>query len=111
MHDPNFIVLWEAPKLAKPEFRLYYDESGRVLFYSGEKPEGNYIVIDTQTFAEGRPDLRVVDGRISTVQHGQVVSRLAPGSTGTLCAKEDISIVVDSDYGEVTNWELKLYEL
>jgi hypothetical protein len=38
------IVIWEQAPLVKPEFRLYYDDKGKVLFYSCEKPEGNYIV-------------------------------------------------------------------
>ena len=110
MHDPNFVVLWEPGPMTKTEYRLYYDESGRVLFYTGEKPEGNYLVIDSATYAECRADLRVVDGRLSTVPRGRVVSRLVPGISGTPCAKEDISIVVGSD-NEITYWELKTYEL
>ena len=40
------VVIWEQVPLVKPEFRLYYDDKGKVLFYSCEKPEGDYIVID-----------------------------------------------------------------
>ena len=39
-------VIWEAPPIIKPEFRLYYDERGNVLFYTCEKPAGNYVIID-----------------------------------------------------------------
>ena len=108
MHDPNFIVLWEPGPMVKTEYRLYHDDSGRILFYTCEKPEGKYLVIDAVTYASCSPDLRVVDGRISTVQRGQVISRLVPGVIGTLCAKEDISIMVETDG---INWELKVYEL
>jgi hypothetical protein len=60
-------VIWESPPIIKPEFRLYYDERGCVLFYTCEKPEGNYIVIDSNTYAQGRPDVRVVDGKITSM--------------------------------------------
>ena len=31
MENPDIIVLFEAPKIIPPEFRLYYDERGDVL--------------------------------------------------------------------------------
>lgn len=105
------ILIWEAPPIIKPEFRLYYDDKGKVLFYTCEKPEGNYIVIDANTFAQGRPDVRVVDGKLSTVNSGSIVSKLIPDETGTTCAKEDISIIVDKTYKDNITWKLKTYEL
>lgn len=107
------ILIWEPPPIQKPEFRLYYDDKGKVLFYSCEKPEGNYIVIDATTYAAGRPDLRVIDGKISTAIPSLVVSKLMPNNDeGIICAEEDISIVVDSDYKEKTiKWKLNTYEL
>lgn len=107
------ILLWEPPPLQKPEFRLYYDDKGKVLFYSCEKPEGNYIIIDAATYAAGRPDLRVIDGKISTAIPSLVVSKLMPNETdGIICASEDISIVVDDSYkGKTTKWKLNTYEL
>lgn len=111
MHNPNYIILWEPEPMIKPEYRLYYDDSGRVLFYSCEKPEGNYIVIDAVTYSAGNPGLRIVDGRISTVQRGNVVARLVPGEIGISCAKEDVSIVVGKKHKEIIKWKLMLYEL
>ena len=107
--DPEeYVIVWEAPVLAKPEFRLYYDDTGRVLCYTCETIEGNYIVVDALTFAEGRPDLRIVDGRIVRSTSGAVISRLYPDTKGTLCEIEDISIITESD-GQY--WKLKTYEL
>lgn len=102
------MFVWIAPAIIKPEFRLYYDDSGRVLFYTCEKPEGKYIVIDSSTYAQSRPDIRVVDGKIvTTASAGAVVAKLTTSSTGVRCAKQDISVIVDDDYtGETTNWEL-----
>lgn len=109
----DFIIVWEAPPIVKPEFRLYYDEKGKVLFYTSEKPEGNYIVVDALTYAEGRPDLRVVDGRISTVNKGSVVSKLIPDKNeGVECSAEDVSIIVPKKCKvKKIKWKLKTYEL
>lgn len=106
------ILIWEAPPIIKPEFRLYYDDKGKVLFYTCDKPEGKYIVIDANTFAQGRPDIRVVDGKIASVDSGAVVSKLILNIEGIYCASEDISIVVDETYdGETNKWKLITYEL
>ena len=106
------ILIWEPKPLQKPEFRLYYDDKGKVLFYSCEKPEGNYIVIDAATYAAGRPDVRVIDGKISTAIPSLVVSKLMPNIEGTCCTEEDISIIVDDNYkGKTTKWKLNTYEL
>lgn len=112
MDENNFTLIWEAPAIVKPEFRLYYDEAGRVICYTCEKLEGNYLVIDSSTYAEGRPDIRVVDGRLAAGVSATVVSRLVPGSPGIRCAAEDFNIVVDDDYqGPTITWKLKTYEL
>lgn len=112
MSETETMVVWEAPVIVKPEFRLYYNEAGRVECYTCEKLEGKYIVVDAVTFAQSRPDLRVVDGKLSTVSTGSVVSKLTKSDTGARCAAEDISILVSEDYaGDITNWELLTYEL
>lgn len=104
---------YEAPKILPPEFRLYYDEKGNVITYTCEKLEGNYIVIDALTFAQARPDVRVIDGRISTVQPAMVITKLMPNdANGTLCAEEDVSIIVQPNHsGKIQKWNLNIYEL
>jgi hypothetical protein len=104
-------VIWEAPPVIKPEFRLYYDERGNVLFYTCEKPAGSYVVIDANTYAQGRPDVKVIDGKVAGAIAGSIVSKLIQDDDGTLCASEDLSIVVDSSYSNITKWKLTTYEL
>jgi len=109
--NQDYIIIFEAPKIEKPEFRLYYDKQGKVVCYTCEKLEGNFIIIDALTFAEARPDVRVVDGKITKVQ-AAIVSKLMPGTIGQRCAREDISIIVDDMYtGKTRNWEMTTYEL
>lgn len=106
------VIIWEAPKIIPPEFRLYYDEKGHVTNYTCEKLEGNYIVIDAFTFAQARPDVRVIDGKISTVQPAQIITKLMPDDNGILCSEEDVSIVVQPNHaGKIQKWNLNIYEL
>jgi len=104
----DVIVIWDSPVVDKPEFRLYYDEKGHVITYTCEKLEGDYIVIDRLTFAEARPDVRVINGELVRNKSGSVVSRLYKDTEGTLCEYEDVSIIAESD-GQY--WKLKTYEL
>ena len=109
--NEEYIVIWEAPVIVPPEFRLYYDDKGKVVCYTCEKLEGNYIVIDAQTFAEGRYDLRVLDGRIIKDSPNSTIVRLTPSNFGYLCAAEDLSIIVSIDDDvQKKYWELIAYE-
>ena len=112
MNEEDYVITWEAPKLIAPEFRLYYDDNGKVICYTGDKSiEGNYIVIDALTFAEGRPDVRVIDGKLSRAQPNAVVYKLMPSDAddAIVCAMDDVSIVTSD--GLVTKWKLNIYEL
>jgi hypothetical protein len=95
--DNEVVVIWDSVKVDKPEFRLYYDDKGYVITYTCEQPEGNYIVVDAMTFAEARPDIRVVDGKIVKNNVGSVVSRLYKDTEGVLCEAEDISIIAETN--------------
>jgi hypothetical protein len=113
-NEEEYIILWQPPKLEPPEFRLYYDEHGAVICYTGDKSvTGNYIVVDSLTFAQARPDVRVINGKISTVAPNAVVHKLMPKtSEGIDCHTEDISILVDKKYYKKTQkWKLTTYEL
>jgi hypothetical protein len=93
----------------KIEFRLYYDDEGDVLCYSCDDLEGKYIVVDNNTYAEGRHDLKIFNGSIVRSILG-VVYKLVPGDTGLACAAEDISFVVDSNYSNIIKWGIQQYE-
>lgn len=104
----DHIIIWEAPVLEKPEFRLYYDEKGYVVTYTCEKLEGNYVVIDTTTYAEARPDIRVIDGKLVRSTVGAVISKLYPADDGVLCEREDLSVITAAN-GQ--HWKLKTVSL
>lgn len=97
--------------IEEPEFRLYYDDDGKVLFYTCEKPIGNYLVIDSLTFAQARPDLRVIDGKLSSINPKAIISKLKPHEDGIMCAMDDVSILANDYAGPVTKWKLSVHEL
>ena len=112
-NQEDYLILWEQPKLEPPEFRLYYDDAGSVICYAGDKSmTGNYIVIDALTFAQARPDLKIIDGKISTAPPKSVVYKLMPNDNeGVECHIEDVSIIVDNTYIEQKQkWKLNIYE-
>lgn len=112
MSEKEQITLFEAPKVKPVEFRLYYDNEGKVLFYSGQEHEGKYIVIDAHTYAEGRMDLRVLDGKIIRTQDIAVVAKVKPNTNeGVNCHVDDISIVVNEEFEYKKKWKLNIYEL
>ena len=87
------------------EYRLYYDETGKPLFYTCEKPEGNFIVIDRQTYAECRMDVEVINGLVCKVTRAPAISRLVRDTLGTVCAVEDITLIPEQGYdGETITW-------
>jgi len=111
-NNKDEVILWEAPKVVLPEFRLYYDSEGKVVCYTCEKLEGNYIVIDSHTFAQARPDVRVVDNKIIQAYSRAIISKLMPDdSQGQDCAAEDISVILDKKFsGRKKKWKLTIYE-
>jgi hypothetical protein len=113
--NADFILIWEPAPFVPPEFRLYYDDKGKVVSYVGDKSGhidgGNYIVIDAQTFAESRYDIKIIEGKISTATADAVVYKLMPSDTGISCHEEDVSIVVDESFADQTKWKLTIYEL
>jgi hypothetical protein len=111
MNDNIEEMFWEYVPPQAVEFRLYYDDNGSIITYTCEKLSGNYIVIDAQVFAEGRPDLIVVDGKLVKPAPEVFLTLLSKSTTGTRCASEDVTVLASDDYeGEVTHWELKKYE-
>ena len=94
-------------KQVQHEYRLYYDkESGKPLFYSMEDKEGDYVVIDKQTYAESPSNIRVINGRIEKFVFRDI-SKLVPKGGTINCHSDDITVIV-SENG--TNWSRKQYE-
>ena len=88
------------------EFRLYYDDNGKCLCYTCENLEGNYIVIDGDTYHQCRPDVYVIDGKIVKRSEMTVIHKLKPSTKGVTCSNDDITMINT----EGTTWELTTNE-
>ena len=110
-NNEEYILVWDAPKPIVLEFRLYYKEDGSVDFYTCDKPEGDYIVVDALAFAESRPDVKVVNGRITRVRPHAIVQKLKPSNKGQLTSIDDISIITYPTSSRVQHWELCDHEI
>lgn len=91
------------------EFRLYYDDNGSVICYTSEASvniDAKYIIIDAETYACTRYDVRVIDNKIVKFSNVSFINKLVPGS-GTKCHKDDIMIISDTNTIE---WKTKTYE-
>ena len=91
-----------------PEFRLYYDSDGTILFYTCEKSEGNYLVIDRETYLACRFDIKIVDNKIVNIYDKTIITKLVPNNDGISCYKTDISIICDGANSK--KWKLKYVE-
>lgn len=90
------------------EFRLYYDDTGKVICYTCDKlpNNDNYIVIDKETYAATNPNVRVIDGKIVPETSMVFVSRLVESDVGVCCEPDDICIIVEQG----THWKMETYE-
>jgi len=88
------------------EFRLYYDDTGKVLCYTCENLEGNYIVIDGDTYHECRPDVYVINGEVVRKSEMTVIRKLKPSTKGITCSTDDISMIAS----EGITWDLTVNE-
>jgi hypothetical protein len=84
------------------EFRLYHN-NGKFICYSCEELDGEYVIIDAETYALGNPYVQVLEGKIEPLSFGIELYKLTKSKKGTMCPIEDIAIVVDKSYKGKTN--------
>lgn len=97
------------PKIHEVEFRLYYDENGKVVTYTSEKLPGSYIVISKEQYNEARNDVIVKDGKIIYTHKTTHVMKYTKNlSRGIKTSKYDINIITDKD---CIFWEHIAYEI
>ena len=109
--EQNFRLAWAEP-IAEPAavfFRLYYDEHGHPVSYSMEDLPGNYIDIDADTYRLSSHCVRVINGKLIHITPKKTVTKLVPGSVGTSCLTDNVSIIVDEQQPH-TKWSLKSNE-
>lgn len=102
-----FNKITQVKKIVDFEYRLYYNkETNKPLFYTMEKPNGDYIIVTHQQYSEGRHDIIIVDGNIKSLANAVSWSKLVPSDSGTGCRANNVMIVdAESD----KKWKLKTY--
>lgn len=92
-----FALLNEAKLQNKPvdrECRLYYNkETGKPIEYSMETPEGDYIIVTKEQYAEGRHDVIIRNNKIMPITEIKYIRKLVPSNTGMPCAPSNVLIV------------------
>jgi hypothetical protein len=108
----NEEFVFEAPKIIQPEFRLYHDDNGNVLFYSSENVNHphKYIVIDAMTYAASRPDVQVIDGKVVRKKANKFTSKYVKSNEGIKCLSDDINIIATNEKN-ITTWKFEVYEI
>lgn len=93
------------------ELRLYYDNEGRVICYATENLPGQYIVIDAKIFAQARPDVRVIDGKV-VLPNSIITQKIVANVHGDLiCAGDDVSIIMNENFPvPIKRWSVKTCE-
>lgn len=96
MTEQEFWDILQAPVISYPIFYRLYHDNGVPLFFSMEDLPGTYIEIDHETYSRNNSNVRIHNGCMIEFSQN-IVSKLAPGKTGTPCHPDDVSIVVASD--------------
>jgi hypothetical protein len=100
---------WQAePQVVHvPLYRLYYDDRGYPLCYSGDDIPGNYIDVELDVFHRALTNVRVIDGKLKIFEHQHVFNKLIPNTVqGTACDPTNVCIIVDATQPH-TKWNLK----
>lgn len=92
------------------EFRLYYDEHGKVSCYTCENlPGNNYLVITKEQYAESNPYIRIVDGEIVNQSEFSVISKLVESSSdGIECHVDDVCVLTNQE--PTIKWKVEINE-
>ena len=103
---------WQAePQVVHvPLYRLYYDDRGYPICYSGDNIPGNYIDVELDVFRRALTNVRVVENKLVIIEPQNMFNKLVPNNKeGTVCDPTNVCIVVDATRDH-TKWKLKTNE-
>lgn len=93
------------------EYRVYYDDTGKIITYTTEKLDGNYLIITWQEYIECRFDAKIVNSKLVKQNIKKTIAKFTKSTSGTKCSSYDINILVDDNADDYIYWDLVTYEL
>jgi len=91
---------------AELEFRLYYDAEGKPITYASEDLPGDYLVVDQNFYAQGRYDIRIIDGEIVFLNEFEYYNKVVPSKSGTACHPDNALLIEPKS---TVFWSTKTY--
>lgn len=89
-----------------PKYMLYYNkDNGKPLFYSMDEVDGDFVVVDAETYVHANYNL-YVKGGVLIKKIYKDISKLTQHGNETTCYDTDISIVSNNG----TAWSLRSYD-
>ena len=88
------------------EFRLYYDAEGNPVTYATEDLPGDYLIVDQHTYAQGRYDIKIIDGEVVPLKDFVYYNKIIPSDSGTAC-HPDNALLIDAE--STVFWSTKTY--
>ena len=92
-----------------PKYRLYYDDQGYLICYSGDDMPGNYIDVDPEIFKRALTNVRVIEGKLKIIEIQHTFNKLVPDNEGIACDPYNVCVIVDIT-NEHIKWNLKTNE-
>ena len=96
MNEQEFWTVLRPIETTTAFYRLYHDDQGNPLFFSQEDLPGKYIELDQSTYNTPHTHIKVIDGKLVTLDTSSAVTKLTPTEYGVPCHPQDVSIVVDT---------------
>jgi len=89
------------------EYRVYYDKSGNIKFYTCENVESNYeyLIIDKETYERANYNLIVQNNKLKKNSTNNISQKLVHSNEGVICDINDICVI--SNEGQ--HWQLRRY--
>jgi len=103
----NFWSVWNTFEWPEPKpifLRLYYNKDGTPRIYSMEDLPGEYVEVDSETYAIASFNVRVIDQKLVHIRPRIRIQKLQPHpDIGTACDPRDVCVIV-SDQDPHIKW-------
>jgi len=96
------------------EYRAYYDSEGKIITYTTQDIEGQYIVVTLEDYQQARHDAVVIDNKLVYTHRKAHVIKLVKTKNVEAdfrASKYDISVVASASDTEVQYYQVRANEI